>query len=183
MFYLQKSVFYRRANSMFTFNYTWKLKQKCNAFLAPTCYHTVFALGDGGSSRYAGGRDFALHPLHHGCANHDTDGKRFKSSIHCCDVTKPPYLFSGELCTCPCTVNSCLCTPCAVGATGRASLCSEYVNQTSFWRSGGSSGRSYVTEQGHNVPLLRTRALHSDLKLPFAYLTPEEYQYTQRYVQ
>ena len=39
--------------------------------------------------------------LVHGCANHDTEGKRFKSPIHCFDVTKPPYLFSGELCTSP----------------------------------------------------------------------------------
>ena len=39
--------------------------------------------------------------LDHGCANHDTEGKRFKSPIHCCDVTKPPYLFSGELGTSP----------------------------------------------------------------------------------
>ena len=39
-----------------------------------------------------------LNGLHHGCADHDTEGKRFKSPIHCCDVTKPPYLFSGELC-------------------------------------------------------------------------------------
>ena len=39
--------------------------------------------------------------LTHGCANHDTEGKRFKSPIHCCDVTKSPYLFSGELCTSP----------------------------------------------------------------------------------
>ena len=37
----------------------------------------------------------------HVCANHDTEGKRFKFPIHCCDVTKPPYLFSGELCTSP----------------------------------------------------------------------------------
>ena len=36
-----------------------------------------------------------------GCANHDTEGKRFKSPIYCCDVTKTPYLFSGELCTSP----------------------------------------------------------------------------------
>ena len=36
-----------------------------------------------------------------GGANHDTQGKRFKSPIYCCDVTKPPYLFSGELCTSP----------------------------------------------------------------------------------
>ena len=39
--------------------------------------------------------------LDHGCANHDTEGKHFKSLIHCCDVTKPPYFFSGELCTSP----------------------------------------------------------------------------------
>ena len=37
----------------------------------------------------------------HGCANHDIEGKRFKSPVHCCDVTKPPCLFSGELCTSP----------------------------------------------------------------------------------
>ena len=35
--------------------------------------------------------------LTHGCANHDTEGKLFNSPIHCCDVTKHPYLFSGEL--------------------------------------------------------------------------------------
>ena len=39
--------------------------------------------------------------LGHGCANQDTEGKRFKFPIHCWDVTKPPYLFSGELCTSP----------------------------------------------------------------------------------
>ena len=39
--------------------------------------------------------------LEHGSANHDTEGKRFKSPIHCCDVTNPPYLFSGELYTSP----------------------------------------------------------------------------------
>ena len=39
--------------------------------------------------------------LRHGCANHYTEGKRFNSPIHCCDTTKPPYLFSGELCTSP----------------------------------------------------------------------------------
>ena len=38
---------------------------------------------------------------HHGCANHATEGKRFSPPIHCCDVTKPPYLFSGELYTSP----------------------------------------------------------------------------------
>ena len=32
--------------------------------------------------------------LGNGCANHDTEGKRFKSPIHCCDATKPPYLFT-----------------------------------------------------------------------------------------
>ena len=37
----------------------------------------------------------------YGCANHATEGKRFSLPIHCCEVTKSPYLFSGELCTSP----------------------------------------------------------------------------------
>ena len=40
----------------------------------------------------------AIHySLHHGCANHATEGEARQSPIHCCDVTNPPYLFSGEL--------------------------------------------------------------------------------------
>ena len=35
----------------------------------------------------------------HGCANHATEGETLQSPIHCCDVTNPPYLFSGQLCT------------------------------------------------------------------------------------
>ena len=47
--------------------------------------------------------NYVLPPctVNHGCANHDTERKRFKSPIYCCDVTKPPYLFSGKLCTSP----------------------------------------------------------------------------------
>ena len=41
----------------------------------------------------------AAHSLTHGCANHATEGEALQSPIHCCDVTNPPYLFSGELCT------------------------------------------------------------------------------------
>ena len=44
---------------------------------------------------------FKLFLIDHGCANHDFEEKRFKSRIHCCDVTKPPYVISGELCTSP----------------------------------------------------------------------------------
>ena len=51
--------------------------------------------------RYADTKRNAEKWLEHGCANHDTEGKRFKSPIHCCDVTKPPYLFSDKLCTSP----------------------------------------------------------------------------------
>ena len=36
----------------------------------------------------------------------------------------------------PSTLNTFLCTPSAVGAAVSASLCSEHVNQTSYWRSG-----------------------------------------------
>ena len=59
--------------------------------------------------------------IYHGWANHDTEGKRSKSPIHCCDVTKPPYLFSCELCASPLHCKLCLCAPCAVGAPGSAS--------------------------------------------------------------
>ena len=37
--------------------------------------------------------------LYHECANHATEGETLQSTIHCCDVTNPPYLFSSELCT------------------------------------------------------------------------------------
>ena len=56
-------------------------------------------------------------------------GNASSSPIHCCDVTKPPYLISGELCTSPL---HCLRTPCAVGAPSSASLCSEHINQTQW---------------------------------------------------
>ena len=47
-------------------------------------------------------RDTVLEKgLGHGCANHATEGKRYSLPIHCCDVMKPPYLLSGELCTSP----------------------------------------------------------------------------------
>ena len=49
------------------------------------------------------------------------------------EVTRPPYFFSGELCTSP---FACLCTPCAVGPAVSASLCSEHVNETPYLRSG-----------------------------------------------
>ena len=91
--------------------------------------------------------------LDHGSANHDTEGKRFKFPIHCCDVTKAPYLISGELCTSPL---HCWRTPCAVGAPSSASLCSEHIKSDVV---DGSSGRRYVTDQWHNVPLLRARDL------------------------
>ena len=74
--------------------------------------------------------------LEHGCANHDTEGKRLKYPIHCCDVTNPPYLLSGELCTSPLHCKLLFESPFAVGAPGSASLCSEHVNPTSYWRSG-----------------------------------------------
>ena len=40
-----------------------------------------------------------LYCLSHGCANHATEGETLRPPFHCCDVTNPPYLFNGELCT------------------------------------------------------------------------------------
>ena len=71
------------------------------------------------------------------------------------DVTRLPYLFSGGLFTSP---FACLCTPCAVGPAVSAALCSEHVRHHTDVV-GDSSGRSYITKQWHNVPLLRTHGI------------------------
>ena len=79
-----------------------------------------------------------------------------QSPIHCCDVTKPPYLLSGELCTSPLHSNRLyMYTVCC----RRGGQCFSVLRTRHIDVVGDSSGRSYVTEQGHSVPLLRTRGL------------------------
>ena len=97
--------------------------------------------------------------LSHGCANHATAGETLQSPIQCCDITNPPYLFSGELCTSSLHYKRLFVYIVCCRRAVSASLCLEHVNQMSHWHSGDSSGRGHVTEQWHNVPLLRTRAL------------------------
>ena len=78
------------------------------------------------------------------------------SPIHCCDVTKPPYLLSGELCTSPLHSNRLyVYTVCC----RRGGQCFSVLRTRHTDVVCDSSGRSYVTEQGHNVPLLHTRGL------------------------
>ena len=78
------------------------------------------------------------------------------SPIHCCDVTKPPYLLSGELCTSPLHSNRLFVyTVCC----WRRGQCFSVLRTRHTDAVGDSSGRSYVTKQGHNVPLLRTHGL------------------------
>ena len=81
-------------------------------------------------------------------------GEMLLSPIPCCDVTKPPYLLSGELCTSPLHCNRLyvytVC--CRRGGQCFSVLITRHTDVV-----GDSSGRSYVTEQGHNVPLLRSR--------------------------
>ena len=78
------------------------------------------------------------------------------SPIHCCDVTKPPYLLSGELCTSPLHYNHLFVyTVCC----RRRGQCFSVLRTRHTDVVGDSSGRSYVTEQWHNVPFLRTRVL------------------------
>ena len=93
-----------------------------------------------------------LESLDHGCANHATQGKRFSSH---------PLLWRNEatLLVQWRTLNACFCTQCAVCAAVSASLLSEHVIRRHSDVVGDSIGRSYVTYQWHNVPLLRTRAL------------------------
>ena len=78
------------------------------------------------------------------------------SPIHCCGVTKPPYLLCGELCTSPLHSNRLyVYTVCC----RRGGQCFSVLRTSHTDVVGDSSGRSYVTEQGLNVPLLRTRGL------------------------
>ena len=75
------------------------------------------------------------------------------SPIHCCDVMKPPYLLSGKLCTSPLHSNRLyVYTVCC----WRGGQCFSVPRKRHTDVVGNSSGRSYVTEQGHNVPLLQT---------------------------
>ena len=84
------------------------------------------------------------------------------SPIHCCDVTKPPYLLSGELCTSPLHSNRLyVYTVCCQ----RGSQCFSVLRTRYTEVVGNSSGRSYVTEQGHNVPLLRMCVLVGGARL------------------
>ena len=87
------------------------------------------------------------------------------SPIHCCDVTKLPYLLSAELCTSPLHSNRLYVytVSCRRGGQCFSVLRTRHTDVV-----GDSSGRSYVTEHGHNVPLLRTRGLEQHgLSHPF----------------
>ena len=74
--------------------------------------------------------------LGHGCANSATEGKRFSSPIHCCDVTKPLYLFSGELCTSPLHSKRLFVYTVCCRRGGQCFAVLRTRNQTSYWRSG-----------------------------------------------
>ena len=87
---------------------------------------------------------FAPVALEHECANHATEGKRFSPPIHCCDVSKPPYLFSGEICTLPLYSKRLFVYTVCCRRGCSASLLSEHVIRRHSDVVGGSSGRSYV---------------------------------------
>ena len=64
------------------------------------------------------------------------------SPIHCCDVTKPPYLLSDELCTSPLHSNRLyVFTVCC----RRGGQCFSVLRERHTDVVGDSSGRSYVT--------------------------------------
>ena len=95
--------------------------------------------------------------LVHGCANHDTEGKRFKfphpllwrNEASLLDQRRTMYfpfaLFAYTVC--------CRCTE----------QCFSVLRIHKSDAVDGSSGRRYVTDQWHNVPLLRARALDHGL--------------------
>ena len=66
-------------------------------------------------------------------------GEMLLSPIHCCDVTKPPFLLSGELCT--------VLHPCTLVACRRDGQCFSVLRIRHTDVVGDSSGRSYITER------------------------------------
>ena len=84
----------------------------------------------------------------------------FLSPIHCCDVTKHPYLLSGELCTSPLHSNRLFVY---TVWSRRVGQCFSVLRTRHTDVVGDSSGRSYVTDQWHNVPLLRTHDINPPL--------------------
>ena len=99
------------------------------------------------------------HTLYHGCANHATEGKCFcppstvvtQRSLSTCSVAN--YVLH------PCTLIA--CTYVYTVCCRRGGQCFSVLRTRHADVVGDSSGTSYVTEQGHNVPLLRTRGLHN----------------------
>ena len=87
-------------------------------------------------------------------------GEMLLSPIHSCDVTKPRYFLSGEPCSSPFHSNRFyVYTVCS----RRGGQCFSVLRTRHTDVVRDSSGRSYVTEQGHNVPLLRIRGLENEL--------------------
>ena len=70
-------------------------------------------------------------------------GEMLLSPIHCCDVTKPPYLLSGELCTSPLHSNRLFVYTFCCRCRGQ---CLSVLRARHTDVVGDSSGRSYVTE-------------------------------------
>ena len=88
-------------------------------------------------------------------------GEMLLSPIHCCDVTKPPFLLSGKLCTSFLHSNRLFVYTVCCRCRGQ---CFSVLRTRHTDVEGDSSGRSYVTQQWHNVPLLRTRDLDIETK-------------------
>ena len=102
------------------------------------------------------GRDWSVG-LDHWCTNHDTEGKRFKfphpllwrNEASLLDQWRTMYfplaLFAYTVCC------------------RRTGQCFSVLRTHKSDAAHGSSGRRYVTDQWHNVPLLRTRGLDASL--------------------
>ena len=52
-------------------------------------------------------------------------GETLQSPIHCCDVTMPPYMFSGELCTSPLHFQTLVCVHRMLSARRSVLLCAQ----------------------------------------------------------
>ena len=99
--------------------------------------------------------------LTHGCANHDTEGKRFKF--------RHPLLWRNEASLLDQwrTMYFPLALFAYIVCCRRTEQCFSVLRTHKSDIVDGSSGRRYVTDQWHNVPLLRARGLTDCTTEPF----------------
>ena len=128
----------------------WRNVQYVTQILQIVTWHLVTKRGDIRILLYMFNNSYHLT---HGCANHDTEGKRFKFPHPLLWRNEASLLDQRPTMYFPLALYA--CTVCCL----RTEQCFSVLRTHKSDAVDGSSGRRYVTDQWHNVPLLRARGL------------------------